>query len=193
MDTQEAKRIIRPLLGDYRFNHSVCVSEAAKKLAKQYGANVEKAEMAGMLHDIMKDIPCERQLQLMAEYGIVLTPLEQHAPKLWHAMLGAGYLRNALGIDDQELLDSVRYHTTGRANMTLMDKIIFTADFISADRTYSNVEKFRKLAKKDLPKVMEAELAYTIEKLAKDGVPIHPDTFAAYNEITLQKLTEKKG
>lgn len=193
MDITEYRRIIRPLLGDYRFNHSVCVSEAACELARLYGADEDKAQTAGILHDIMKDIPHEEQLARMKEYGIVLTDIEQHTPKLWHAMLGAAYLRYVLGIIDPEILNAVRYHTTGRANMTLMDKIIFTADFISADRTYDDVKEFRKIAKENLSKVMHAELSYTIVGLAKDGVPLHPDTLAAYNEVALEIISIKEG
>lgn len=193
MNITEYRRIIRPLLGDYRFHHSVCVSDAACELARQYGADEDKAQMAGILHDVMKDIPHEEQLKRMEEYGVVLTDVELHAPKLWHAILGAAYLHHVLGISDPELLDAVRYHTTGRAHMMLMDKIIFTADFISADRTYDGVKKFRKMAKESLPKVMHAELAYTIESLAKDGIPIHPDTLAAYNEVSLEIISNKEG
>ena len=193
MDITEYRRTIRPLLGDYRFHHSVCVSDAAVALANIYGADPEKAQTAGILHDVMKDIPHEEQLVRMKEYGVQLTELEQHAPKLWHAILGAAYLRYVLGIADQDVLNAVRYHTTGRAHMSLLEKIIFIADFISADRTYDGVKDFRKMAKKSLPKVMHAELAYTIFKLAKDGVPIHPDTFAAYNEVSLEIISQQKG
>lgn len=193
MTIQEGKKLIRPLLGDYRYHHSVCVSQSAKILAVRYGADENKAETAGILHDIMKDIPHDEQVQRMEGYGIVLTPLEQHAPKLWHAILGSAYLQQELGIQDKEILNAIRYHTTGRAGMTLMDKIIFTADFISADRTYSGVDEFRQMAKQDLSKVMEKELAYTISDLAGNEVPIHPDTLAAYNEITLQKISKKEG
>ncbi|MCH4239740.1 MAG: bis(5'-nucleosyl)-tetraphosphatase (symmetrical) YqeK [Oscillospiraceae bacterium] len=193
MDITEYRRVIRQLLGDYRFHHSICVSEAAVELAKVYGADPEKAQMAGTLHDVMKDIPHDEQMEKMREYNIHLTTEEQYAPKLWHAILGEAYLRNVLGIIDPEILGAVRYHTTGKAGMTLMEQIVFTADFISADRTYDGVEKFRKTAKKNLTQVMHQELAYTIAKLAKDGVPIHPDTLAAYNEISIQIISQKKG
>lgn len=187
MNPEEYRKIIRPLLSEQRFHHSLCVSRAAKELALRYGADAEKAEIAGLLHDIMKDLPQEEQLALMGRYGIRLTELERSAPKLWHAMLGAAYIKNELKIDDAEILDAVRYHTTGRENMTRMDKVLFIADFISADRDYPGVEALRAAAKKDLDTAMLEGMAYTIGDLAKQRKAIHPDTIAAYNRITLAR------
>jgi nicotinate-nucleotide adenylyltransferase len=193
MDITPYKKIIRPLLGDYRYAHSIHVSEAARDLADRYGADPDKAQLAGILHDIVKDMPHDEQLACMQRYGIVLTPVERQAPKLWHAILGAAYIERTLDIHDQELLDAVRYHTTGRAGMSLLEKIVFTADFIAVGRDYKGVEEFRRLAKKDLAAVMHAELAYTITDLAQQGVAIHPDTVAAYNEVALALQQARKG
>lgn len=193
MDITPYQKIIRPLLGDYRYGHSVNVSAAARELAARYGEDADRAQLAGILHDIAKDMPHEEQLARMARYGIVLTEVERQAPKLWHAILGAAYIEKELGVHDRALLDAVRYHTTGRAGMSLLEKIVFTADFISAERNYDGVENFRRLAKKDLTAVMHAELAYTITDLARKGVAIHPDTVAAYNEAALTIQNMQKG
>ena len=187
---EQYKQIIRPLLDDKRYYHSECVARAARELAVKYGANAEKAEIAGILHDIMKDTPPQKQLAMMEQYGITLTPVERNAPKLWHAMLGAAYLKNEVKIDDAEILNAVRYHTTGRANMTLMDKVIFIADFISADRDYPGVEDLRKAARVSLEEAMIAGFSYTIADLARSRRPIHPDTIDAYNEATLGYSTK---
>ncbi len=182
---EQYKQIIRPLLGDKRYYHSECVAKAARELAAKYGADEEKAETAGILHDIMKDTAPEKQLAMMERYGIRLTPVERNAPKLWHAMLGAAYLKNELEIGDAAVLDAVRYHTTGRADMTLLDKVLFIADFISADRDYPGVEDLRKAAGVSLEEAMIAGLSHTIADLAQARKPIHPDTVDAYNEATL--------
>lgn len=182
---EEYKQIIRPLLGDKRYYHSECVAKAARELAAKYGADEGRAETAGILHDIMKDTPPEKQLAMMREYGISLTPVERNAPKLWHAVLGAAYLKKELKIDDAEILDAVRYHTTGRAGMTLMDKILFIADFISADRDYPGVQELRSSAGVSLEEAMISGLSYTLTDLAQARKPIHPDTVDAYNEATL--------
>lgn len=179
------KEIIKPFLGEKRFYHSVCVSESAVALAKKYGANTEKAAVAGILHDIMKDTPSEDQLKMMTRYDIVLSDVERRAPKLWHAMLGAAYIEDELKITDREILDAVRYHTTGRANMTLLEKIIFIADFVSADRDYPGVDNMRKAVNISLEEAMVEGMTFSIKDLASNYRPIHPDTISAYNQVVV--------
>ena len=186
MNFESYQSAIRTLLGDQRYEHSVCVSRAAAQLASRYGADEKKAETAGILHDIMKDLPREEQRNLMDRYGIRLTEVERCAPKLWHAMLGAEYIRRELGVTDPEILQAVRYHTTGRENMTLLDKILFIADFISDDRDYPGVERMREAARNSLEEAMIAGIVFTIKDLADAKRPIHPDTIAAYNHTILQ-------
>lgn len=187
MNPEDYRAVIRSFLGDKRYEHSLCVARAAKELARTYGADEKKAETAGILHDVMKDLTQEEQLKRMARYGILLTDVEKSAPKLWHAMLAAEYLRRELKIADPEILDAVRYHTTGRENMTLLDKVVFIADFISDDRDYPGVETMRAAAKESLEKAMLEGFAFTIKDLAGSERPIHPDTIAAYNRTVLQK------
>ena len=181
--------IIRPLLSEKRYHHSICVAKAAKELALQYGADSRKAEIAGILHDIMKDLPQQEQLARMELYGIRLTDVERAAPKLWHAMLGEAYLKNELKISDPEILSAVRYHTTGRQDMTLLDKILFIADFVSADRDYPGVENLRRAVRVSLEDAMMEGFSFTISELAQGRKPIHPDMIAAYNQTAL--LCEK--
>jgi predicted HD superfamily hydrolase involved in NAD metabolism len=185
MNFEEYKAVIKPFLSEKRYYHSICVSEAAVELAKKYGADPLKAQTAGILHDIMKDTPREKQLDKMKQYGIKLSEIELAAPKLWHAMLGAEYIKNELHIDDVEILDAVRYHTTGRKNMTLLERVLFMADFISADRDYPGVEELRQAAQKDMNTALLEGLSYTISDLAGSKKPIHPDTMEAYNQIAL--------
>lgn len=192
MNLTPYENLIRPLLSDGRFYHSQCVSRRAGELAEQYGADQDKAQIAGILHDIMKDIPKEKQRALMKKYGIILTPIEENAPKLWHAMLGAAYLKNEKIISDPEILDAVRYHTTGRVGMTLLDQIIFVSDFISDDRDYKGVEQLRKAAEKDLDETLLEGMVFTIRELSEMCAPIHPDTIAAYNEIVLSRMKKNK-
>lgn len=184
-EPKEYQEIIHPFLTEKRYHHSLCVAEAAVTLAKKYGGDSRKAETAGILHDIMKDLPQGEQLKMMEQFGIILTNVERAAPKLWHAVLGAAYIKNELHLDDAEILDAVRYHTTGRENMTLLDKIIFIADFISADRDYEGVENLRKAAEVSLEEAMIAGITFTIQDLASGCKPIHPDTVAAYNQTIL--------
>lgn len=122
MDEKQYEEMVRSRLSEKRFVHSMNVAKAAEELAVQNGADPQKARLAGILHDIMKESPPEEQLKIMESSGIMLTDVERSAPKLWHAMAGAAYLQNVLGIEDSEVLNAVRYHTTGRANMSALEK-----------------------------------------------------------------------
>lgn len=178
---------IRERLSDYRFKHSVNVSREAVRLAVKYGGDVEKAELAGLLHDVMKDASKKEQLELMEKYGVKLNEVEQDAPKLWHAIAGAVYVKRVLKIRDKDVINAVRYHTTARAEMSLLEKIIYIADYTSEERDYKGVEKMRKASNVSLEYAMEEALAFGIEARVEDHTAIHPDTFEAYNEIVLAK------
>ena len=180
LNISDYKKIIRERMGDYRFSHSVNVAKEAKKLAKHYGADENKAEIAGILHDITKEMPKEQQLQIIIDSGIILDNVQLHAPKLWHGMSGSIVVRDELGIDDEDILNAIRYHTTGRAVMSLLEKVIFTADFTSEERTYSGVA------------TMLYGYQFTFKDLSKRQLAIHPDEVACYNEIVLQ-ISQTKG
>lgn len=181
MTREDYKAIVQPFLSEKRMYHSECVAAEAERLAKAYGADPEKAWIAGILHDIMKEVPPAEQLKRMDEFGIILTELERGAQKLWHAILGAAYIQQVLHIDDPDIVDPVLYHTTARAEMTLLEKIIFMADYISADRTFEGVEELRQAAYADLDHAVLLGCGYTIQDLSARYLAIHPNTMAAYN------------
>ena len=180
------RKLLREKLGDYRLRHSFCVADSARELARQYGADPEKAYLAGLVHDVMKDTPRETQIRMIAHGGTAMTDVERSNPKLWHAMAGEAYLRTQLELDDADLLHAVRYHTTGRAGMSLLEKIIYVADYLSADRVYDGVDRMRRLAAESLEDAMLFGLSFTIADLAQKEQIIHPDSVACYNEICIQ-------
>lgn len=181
------RAIIRQRLGDYRYHHSLCVAEEARRLAILYGADEAKAYTAGLLHDIMKETDRNTQLQMMQDFGILLDEVEQQVEKLWHAKVGAAFIEHILQVSDREILDAVRYHTTGRAGMGLLEKVLFVADFTSADRQYPDVDEVRRLSDISLEETMIYAIDYTIRDLLDRGQTVHADTFAAYNECILEK------
>lgn len=191
MNLNDYKKIIKEKMGDFRYEHSVNVSKEAKKLARLYGANEEKAQLAGILHDITKEIPKDEQLQIIVDSGIILDNVQKNAPKLWHGISGSIYVQQNLCIDDEDILNAIRYHTTGRANMSLLEKIIFIADFTSEERTYSGVATMRKKSRKSLDEAMLYAYKFTFKDLSKREIAIHPDEVACYNDIILQKLNLK--
>ncbi|MCR4614690.1 MAG: bis(5'-nucleosyl)-tetraphosphatase (symmetrical) YqeK [Clostridiales bacterium] len=177
--------LIKKLLLPDRFEHSLAVANAAKKLAQQYGADEEKAYICGILHDIMKNAGHDAQLEILEKGGIKLRDYELMNPKVWHAMAGCEYLRLEMGITDEDMLNAVRYHTTGRAGMSLLEKVLYIADFISADRTYDGVKQMRRLASVSLEDAMLFALRYTISDLIKRKKLVHPDSVLCYNELIL--------
>ncbi len=182
--------ILSKRLGKKRLAHSLAVAEEAQRLALRYGADAAKARTAGLLHDILKDTDGETQLQMLRDFGILLDTVEQHAPKLWHARAGAAFLEQVLGITDRDILQAVRYHTTARAGMSLLEKVLYLADFTSADRDYPDVDVMRRLVDVSIEEAMDYALTYSIRELLEKQQAIHPDTLAAYNELVLSKTTE---
>ncbi len=176
---------IRERLSDFRYNHSLEVAKSAVYLAEKYGYDKETAYTAGLAHDVLKELSREDFSAFFEKENIILSDVEKTAPKLWHAMAGAVYLQKRYGFSD-EIITAVRYHTTGREGMSLLEKILFIADFISADRSYNGVEDMRKRAEISLEYAMEEGLRFTIEDLARECRLIHPDTLSCYNEIICQ-------
>lgn len=175
-------------LGERRYIHSCNVADVAVKLAKKYGEDPVKAEIAGILHDITKETDKETQLQIIQSGGIILDSVCEKSPQLWHSISGMVYCRDTLGITDMDILNAIRYHTTGRSNMSLLEKILFIADFISIERDYDDVDIMRSECEKSLEDGMLYGLGFVIPDLVKRGRSVHPDALGLYNELILGKL-----
>ncbi len=173
--------ILKSRLNEKRFYHSLCVADEAKRLAEKYGGDVDKCYLSGLLHDVTKNAKSEEHLQLFETFGIMLTDIEKNAFKLWHAISGAAYIKYIFNINDCDILDAVRYHTTAKADMSLTAKILYLADFTSADRDYDDVDIMRSLVDISLEKAINYALKYSITDLINQEKPIHPDTLDAYN------------
>ena len=172
---QEVKRH----LTDKRFFHSQCVAAEAARLAQRYGADVEKARLAGILHDIMKDTAPQEQLKILQDSGIILTKTQSRNRKLWHSLSGAAYLRDKLGVADEEILSAVRCHTSGKGDMTLLEKVLFVADYISADRDYPGVEDMRLAADRSLEEAMVEGIRFTVNELMEQRLPVAAESIQA--------------
>ena len=182
--------LLQTRLNEKRFIHSLNVADAAVTLARRFGADEEKAYLAGLLHDITKNETEENQLQIMESGGIILSMTQRSNPKLWHAMSGMVYLRDVLGITDEEVLGAVRWHTTGKAGMTLVEKVVFIADYISAERDYPDADVMRRLSETSLDAAALYALKFSLRHLSEKEKPICEDSVAYYNELIMQK---KKG
>ena len=121
------------------------------------------------------------------KHNIVLDDATRNSVVLWHAFLGADYMSRMLGVSDTDIINAVKYHTTARKNMSLLEKTIFLADCSSADRNYWNVDEIRAIIRTDIYKAMYEVLDFTVNDLKNKGLTVHPDTLAAYEEYNAFK------
>lgn len=173
---------LRPIALSYlkakRCAHVLGTAATAVKLAEKYGADAHRAEVAGLLHDCTKKLSMAEQLALCERYGIVLDELEKKALKLLHAKTGAALARDVFGVDD-EIYNAILWHTTGRPNMTALEKVIYLADFIEPTRDFPGVDTLRRTVWEDLDRGLLMGLEMTVEEMQKMGNPIHVNTLTA--------------
>ena len=181
MDRDEMIKKLKKKLTDKRFVHSIGVEYTAANLAYIYGADVEKARIAGLLHDCAKCIPTEDKLKKSKKFGLPINSSEKENPDLLHGKLGAYYAKNKYGIDDEEILSAITWHTTGHPNMSLLDKIIFVADYIEPNRKIiRDLPEIRKEAFQDIDKCIIHILKNTLEYLKDKEYVIDETTEETY-------------
>jgi nicotinate-nucleotide adenylyltransferase len=180
MDFEE---IIRSRLSEERFYHSICVRDQAVKLARRMGADEKKAAIAGILHDICKEMPDDEQLQCLLSHGILSDSEIAENTYIRHGFAAAEWVRRELDIQDEDILNAIRYHTTARAGMSALEKVIFLADLTSADRDFPDLPRLREALEESVDKALEYCVGFKIEKGIADGMSIPRITFEAYREI----------
>lgn len=177
---------LRPMALSYlkhkRIPHVLGTEQEAIRLAERYGADVEKARVGALLHDCTKKLDMEAQLALCRHYGIQLDELEQKALKLLHAKTGAAIARDVFGVDE-EIYSAILWHTTGHANMTLLEKILYLADYIEPSRDFPGVDKLRAVCYKDLDAGLLMGLEMTIGEMNAMGNPVHHATIEARDAL----------
>ena len=175
-------RQLRPIALSYlkakRCGHVLGTAATAVKLAEKYGADVHRAEVAGLLHDCTKKLSMDEQLALCEKYGIALDELEKKALKLLHAKTGAALARDVFGVDD-EVYNAILWHTTGKPDMTVLEKVIYLADFIEPTRDFPGVDTLREAVWQDLDRGLLMGLEMTVEEMEEMGNPIHVNTLRA--------------
>lgn len=180
-ELKKYEELIKPMMGAKRYRHSVNVAEMAVTLAKKFGCDEDKAYTAAILHDCRKEIDPDLMLKEAKESGFYVDPVEIDCPKLWHGIAGAYYVRNVLKITDDDILNAIRFHTVGRAGMSVTEKIVFLADTVSAERDFEDVEKYRKIVLDDLDNGMFMVLRWSITKTVGKMGSIPMCTLEAYN------------
>lgn len=181
MKIEVMKQTLRELLTEKRYAHSLGVMEESVKLAKHYECDMKKAEIAGLLHDCAKSLQNDELLSLCKKNNIQFDQIEEKHPSLLHARVGAVVARDSFDVIDEDILVAISSHTSGRINMTDLEKIVLVADFIEPNRTFEGVEKARELAYIDINKTLIYTLEETIIEVLRKGQLLHPTTVMTRN------------
>lgn len=180
-------------LSEKRFLHVQNVAATAKKLAEHWGyLAVEKAELAGLLHDYAKEETDETFKDLIHKYKLDPALLEWNN-NIWHGVVGIYKIQEDFGITDPELLRAIEIHTIGSSEMGLLDKILYVADYIEDSRSFEGVETARALAYEDLDAAVAYETLHTVLFLAQKQVQIYPQTIITYNAYVDKLRTKNKS
>lgn len=181
LKTELAKRLTTA-----RYEHVLRVTELAKQLAHRYDVSVEAAEQAALLHDIAKCMDKEALRAILVAANIDERLLSFHH-ELWHGPAGAVIAVEQFGIENPDVLHAVRYHTTGRAGMSLLEKVVYVADMIEPGRTFPGVDQLRATAQEDLHQAMGACIHQSVQFLVSKKVPVFPDSIDCYNEHVIER------
>ena len=183
-------------LNDYlpekRKRHSLNVAKSAMRLSELRGCDAKKAEIAGILHDTAKYVKFANVDSYCKKYGIVLDELEKNSTALSHSVLGAYIAKYEFGIDDEEILNAIRYHTTGKPNMAPLEEVIYLADLIEEGRDYPGVEELREMAYSGrIDEAIVKSIDNTITLVLRKKSPLHTRTVEARNYY-IQKIRSLK-
>ena len=176
-DLKKIKKKLKNELDESRYEHTIGVMDTAACLAMRYGADLTQALVAGLLHDCAKCIPNDKKLKLCRKNGIGVTPFEEKAPFLLHAKLGAWMAEHEYHVSDPAILSAIACHTTGKPDMSLLDKIVFIADYIEPGRNKApGLPEIRRLSFTDIDQALIRILSDTVDYLASSNDPIDPAT-----------------
>jgi len=176
---------VKSELSEERYLHSVGAMEAAADLALKNGVDAQKARVAALLHDCAKELSVEEMLFKAHNYKVAIDEVSMWETVLIHGPLGAKIAEHEYSVEDQEILDAIECHTTGKKNMTKLDKIIYISDYIEPYRDFEGVSELRRMAMEDLDVAVKFALDLTITDLLNTGRLIHPRTLEARNYMII--------
>ena len=187
MNLEQIDTKIKKIMNEKRYQHSLRVSLVAEKIAEYYKLPSEQVKILGLIHDCAKDYSVENLKKLINKYHIRLDEVEEKIPKIWHAYVGAELAREIFQIDDEEMLDAIRYHSTASDKLSLIGKIIYIADKIEPDRGAKKIKKLWELLKQDIDSAMLELINQELNYLISKNLIIHPDTLFARNKILINR------
>lgn len=182
MDIKDIKKELKKVLTDKRYEHTLGVAYSAMCLAMVYDTDIKKAELAGLLHDNAKCMSDEKLLKKCKKHGLNMSEIEKEQPYLLHAKLGAFYAGEKYGVCDKDIISAVYYHTTGHPDMTMLEKIIFVADYIEPGRNKAhNLSEIRKLSFSDIDKAVYRITEDTLRYINNDKRKLDEMTEKTYH------------
>lgn len=175
------RKKVKKYLDKDRYSHTLGVMYTAGALAMRWGADLDQALIAGLLHDCAKCIPNDKKIRMCRKNGITVSPAEEANPSLLHAKLGAYLAAKKYHIRDRGILSAITCHTTGKPQMSLLDKILYIADYIEPNRAQlPNMAKARRLAFEDIDECLYMLLKDSLVYLNSRGLPVDPATERTY-------------
>ena len=161
--------------------HTLGVADTAKRLAKLNGVSEKKAEIAGLAHDVAKNLSIDKMREMIKENNVIISEIEEKNMNLWHSIVAPIEAKDRLGIDDDEILDAIRWHTTGKEDMSTLTKIIYIADMIEPGRNFDGVDEIRRATFENLDKGVYFGLTSSIKVLLARNLLIDENTIKARN------------
>ena len=188
MEYEEIENDVKSVLSEYRFTHSLGVAKKAVELAKIYGVQEETAKKVGIAHDIAKEMTDEEMIEYAKANNIRIDEIETVRPSLLHGKIGADIAAKKFGFT-QDMINAIKWHTTGRENMSMLEKIIYVADKTEENRkgTRFNLEKSRELSTKNIDETLIFLMNEFITYNVKNEWLIHPETIKARNDLLLNE------
>ncbi len=178
---------LKNTLPEKRYRHSLGVADEAVRLSKIYGADTEKAYVAGLLHDCAKGFSHEKQAELCEELGVQLDEATRMCPPVIHGFLGVEIAKRDYGISDEEILNAIKYHTVGNAGMSLLEKIIYIADMTEVNRDFDGVDTLRAAADKDIDEAIILSIINQLKLQSDKRGVIHPNMICMWNDLVYNK------
>lgn len=175
-------------LSSSRYSHSLGVKDTAIKLALKYGESTYKASIAGLVHDCAKNMKNDEIISLVKENGYEVDDIYKNNPELLHGLAGAIVAKKVMGIEDEDIFNAIAYHTTARENMSLLEKIIYIADYVEPSRKFPGINELRKVAYESLEEALILSLSNTIGYVVSKEKILHLDTVKARNYLINKKL-----
>lgn len=190
MEFNKAVEIVRETLSVKRFDHTMRVVNQATELAQKYDEAVERVKLAAIFHDYAKEFPVEELKRYIQSSHLPKDLLDFHF-ELWHGPVGAVLLKTKFGMENNDILNAIRYHTTGRAGMSTLEKIIYLADYIEPGRNFPGLTEVRKVADQDLDFACWLVSRNTLQHLLRKEAALYPESVYAYNAFTKQLKMEE--